>query len=370
MNSLKIKTDDYLVEVSNSHTLEELENRWTHIQRGRDLPYFLTWSWISSWITTYKPNTVMVTATHDNQLVAVGIFTLSLEQRHVFVKSRQLRLHQMGDTLLDQIWMEYNDFLCIPEHQHKATNACLKTLQKHYKDIDEIIISMARNSRAEQILQGLECAEIIVKRPCFAVDLQEIRNKGVPYLNTLHANTRYQIRRSIRHYQSQHGEMSIQIAKDEEQALQFFREAGPLHIKRWDDSGYHNPEFIRFHENLIRENHPRHSAQLMKVLSGHVTIGLIYYHIVNKSVYFYLHGLLYEHDPQLKPGLVAHAMATQYFIDEGMNFYDYMGGYSQYKVQLAKHSEDLATIVIQKPRLRFFLEKLGGKIKHAFVSKH
>ncbi len=359
--------DDYLVEISSTPDLSRLENTWHDLQNIQNLPYFLTWAWISSWIKTYNPEIVLVTASHDESLVAVGIFTLSIEKRHGFVTSRQLRLHQMGDNLLDQIWMEYNDFLSHPEHKDAATNACLKALQQVHTGFDEIVISMARISRAKAIITQIDEASISFTRPCYAVDLEKIRQHKKPYLLTLNSNTRYQIRRAIRHYENLHGPLSIQIANNEEEELQLFREAGPLHIKRWDDSGYHNPEFIRFHENLIRQNHEKQSTRLMKILSGQVTIAIIYYHIVDKNVYFYLHGLLYETDPKLKPGLVAHAMATQYFIDRGMNYYDYMGGYSQYKIQLADPSEELATVIIQKPRAGFYLEDLGRKIKHLFT---
>jgi len=40
-----------------------------------------------------------------------------------------------------------------------------------------------------------------------------------------------------------------------------------------------------------------------------------------------------------------------------------MGGYSQYKTQLAHQAEDLATIRIQKPILKFILENTAQAIK-------
>ena len=363
--------DDYLIEISDhadDADVAGIKAYWQTLSQNQILPYFMTWSWIAPWIETYHPQITLVTVRYNDQVVAIGILTRSVEKRHYFVKARQLRLHQMGDPLQDQIWMEYNDFLALPEHQESATNACLKALQQ-LDGHDEIVISMARQHRAQAIKNNLDYVCIGTPRPCYALNLQTIRELDQPYLLTLKSNTRYQIRRSIRHYEKLHGELSIKIANNAPEALEYFREAGPLHIERWDDSGYHNPEFIRFHETLIESNLSSGSVVLMKILSGNVTIGIIYFHIVGKSVYFYLHGLLYESDAKLKPGLVAHALATQYFIDQGMDYYDYMGGYSQYKIQLAEHSEDLTTVVIQKPSFKFKLEELGSRIKHLFAGK-
>jgi hypothetical protein len=66
--------------------------------------------------------------------------------------------------------------------------------------------------------------------------------------------------------------------------------------------------------------------------------------------------------------LVAHALATQYFIDKGMEKYDYMGGYSQYKEQLADMSEELTTVVIQRPRSKFKLENIMKNMKERINS--
>jgi CelD/BcsL family acetyltransferase involved in cellulose biosynthesis len=102
---------------------------------------------------------------------------------------------------------------------------------------------------------------------------------------------------------------------------------------------------------------------LMRVTAGDTMIAVIYFHLVNNNVYFYLQGINYEADQKLKPGLVAHAIASQYFLEQGMKIYDYMGGYSQYKCQLAMQSETLVTVCIQNPQLQFRIEKIGQRIK-------
>ena len=353
------------VEISHRYSIEDLQRQWLFIEQGQSLPFFLTWAWISCWLDTYNPDLVVITAKHENQIVAIGLFTCSLQTRHGFVKSRQYRLHQMGDPLLDQIWMEYNDFLCIDKYRVDAVNACIQALQQSEDNWDEIILSMMSTSRANDIQEAVDGSRILLTSQCYSKSLDSIEGKDPQYLATLKPNTRYQIRRSIRLYQQLHGDLQFKFAQSVDEALDLFHEAGKYHVLRWDDSGYKNRQFILFHENLIKKSFASKSIDLIKVTSGKSTIGILYFYLVGRDVYFYLQGINYESDQKLKPGLVAHALATQYYLDKGMRKYDYMGGYSQYKCQLSDPVEDLVTLCVQKPSLIFSIENMGRRTKRA-----
>ena len=367
MNSAPDHTHPYQVEIIESVDIEQLQHTWITLQNSIEVPFFLSWHWISCWLHTYNPKVLLVTASFQDRVVAMGLFTRSTQMRRGFINSRQILLHQTGDPLKDQIWMEYNDFMALDEHRINAVNACLKTLEidLHW---DEIVLSMMPATRALEVASTNSDAILDQYRPCYAVNLDNIRRTQKQYLDLLTANTRYQISRSLRLYQQKHGEVRLQIAESTEQALAFFHSAGPYHIERWEDSGYLNPQFVKFHQNLINDSFQHSAVQILKLVSGEKTIAIIYYHIVDKSVYFYLHGLLYDQNKKLKPGLVAHALATQYFIDQGMSSYDFMGGYSQYKEQLADLSENLVTVVIQRPRSRFKLENMARSLKSRIIS--
>lgn len=363
MMSLIKRINDYEIEVCHGYEFEKLQEQWLSVQLEQNLPFFLTWSWISCWIKTYDPEIVVVSAKWNNKIVAIGLFTCSVDHRHGFISSRQYRLHQMGDPLLDQIWMEYNDFIYVNDHRVSAVNACIQTLQQSDNEWDEIVLSMMADSRAREIRNKISNSHILLSSPCYAVDLNAIKQNNKSYLSTLNSNTRYQIRRSMRLYEKLHGDLKFVLAEDTEQALEFFHEAGSYHILRWDDSGYKNHKFIQFHENLIKNSFDKKMVALMKILAGDATVAIIYFHLVNKNVFFYLQGINYEADHKLKPGLVAHTIASQYFLEQGMHNYDYMGGYSQYKCQLATRSEDLVSICIQRPKPKFRIEKMAQQVK-------
>jgi len=362
----KCLIDNFEVEISHGYNIEELRQQWLLIQEGQDVPFFLTWSWISSWLETYTPDLTVISARYKDKVIAIGLFTCSTQVRHGFVKARQYRLHQMGDPLLDQIWMEYNDFICVDEYREAAVNACLKALQESENKFDEIILSMISASRASRIQKAINGSQILLTNPCYSKNLGNIQGEDPQYISTLNSNTRYQIRRSMRLYEQLHGEVEYTFAQGVVEALAMFKEAGEYHTLRWDDSGFKNKQFVRFHENLIKSAIDKKGVALMRVTAGDVTIAILYFHLVGKSVYFYLQGINYESNKKLKPGLVAHTLATQHYLEKGMCKYDYMGGYSQYKCQLSDLDEDLVTLCIQKPSIILGVENLSRKIKCLF----
>lgn len=361
--------DHYKINISTKSDIQQLHNDWLDIESHSNVPFFLSWAWVSTWINTYNPKLYIVKALFKDKVVAIGLFTSSIERRHLVINAKQLRLNQTGSNSEDQIWVEYNDFICLNEHKEKAVNACLEYLLKSHVFYahDEIIISMISQNRAKTLAKSIKHCEILYTRPCYDIDLLSIKNTHPDYIQSLKSNTRYQIRRSIRHYEKTHGEIELVHTKTREDALLFFKEIAPLHIDRWYDSGYKNKDFLDFHQSLIHRYFDKGHVHLIKVNSGNKTIAILYYLIKDKTVSFYLQGLLYETNKMLKPGLVAHSLATQYFIDQGMEVYDFMGGYSQYKTQLASQAEDLCTIRIQKPILKFIIENTAQSIKHILI---
>ena len=310
---------------------------------------------------------ILVRVRFDGDLIGLGLFTESKLRRRGVISSTQLRLHQVGDNLLDQVWVEYNHLICPPEHQLQAMLAVIDTLDRDEAHWDELVISMMPMASAAAIAK--HCRGVILdhRYPCYSAHLSSLRERNIEFLSSLSSNTRYQIRYSQRRYEKKYGHLELEVAQDSGTALAFFHEAGPLHEYRWNDSGYKNQSFVSFHESLIR-NYLGNGVELIRICSGTTTIAICYYHVVGCRAYFYLHGLMFDGDPKLKPGLVAHSMAAQYFMNKGISVYDFMGGYSRYKLQLASLSQTLTTVRIQRPRIRFLIENTARELRHCLSS--
>ncbi len=358
----------YKIEVSSTTSIESIKNHWKILENNNTVPFFLTWNWISTWIKTYSPKLITVSASFNNHIVAIGLFTESKEVRHNIIWSNQLRLHQTGNQAMDQIWIEYNDFICEKEHQLTAVNTCLEVLNSSDFRWDEIVISMMPEKRATKVADALRVHISDNITPGYIANLDNVRRQKLTYLQSLSANTRYQVRKSIKIYEGKFGPLKLIAASNKEEALSHFHDCAGYHIKKWNDSGYKNPYFTQFHQNLIHSSFDNGSVELSRLIAGNETIAILYHHLVGKQVYFYLHGLNYHPQKNLKPGLVAHVFATESYLQKGMNTYDFMGGYSQYKAQLADHEMDFISLVIQRPRSRFKLENMARKIKRHIMS--
>jgi CelD/BcsL family acetyltransferase involved in cellulose biosynthesis len=66
----------------------------------------------------------------------------------------------------------------------------------------------------------------------------------------------------------------------------------------------------------------------------------------------------------LKPGLVSHCCAVQHSVEAGMKTYDLLMGRQRFKQNLATHSGEMVWLVLQKPRMRFRLERAAKHWRH------
>lgn len=358
----------YCIDISENLDLSQLKSTWLNLEaKNNGLSFFHSWEWLETWLHIYKPEVLLVSAKHDGKTVALGLFGKSQETRHYIVKSNQLRLFQTGDQQEDQIWVEFNDFLCHPDHLEEATNACLNALLSHKYRCDEIVISMILESRAESLQNIFNHASISLSTPAYKTNLQQLSaNKG-HYLDSLSRNTRYQINHSNKNYKNLYGTLKLSFAKNITQALQYWKEAGELHAKRWHDSGFRNPKFVSFHEELMIKNFDSGLIDVVKITAGNHLVAIIYNIIYKQNVYFYLQGLQYETDGKLKPGLTAHSMLIEHYLQNDIKSYDFMGGYSQYKKQLSQEAEPLLILKIQKPMLKFQVENIVRSIKQKIL---
>jgi hypothetical protein len=123
------------------------------------------------------------------------------------------------------------------------------------------------------------------RKPTYLVDLSLMKGKG--YLEKLSKNSRYQIRRSIREYESSYGELRLIKVNSKNGALVFLKTAGIAHKKRWPDSGFHNGDFTNFHEKLIRNKFEDGNIDLIKLVAAVEVVGLVYNFIYQKQIFLF-----------------------------------------------------------------------------------
>ena len=97
-------------------------------------------------------------------------------------------------------------------------------------------------------------------------------------------------------------------------------------------------------------------------------MGCLYNFIYQGVVHFYQSGFNYSDFSHFKPGLVCHSLAIPLNADLNHKIYDFLASNVQYKRSLSTHTNHLVWYTIQKPRLRFKLEKLAKVTKRLLKS--
>lgn len=358
----------FTVHISHLGKPTAIREEWMWLEQCARPPLFLRWYWIGCWLEAFSPTARLIRVAHCGETVALGLFCIKPRTRHRIIRSQRLYLHQTGIPHQDQIWIEYNGLLAKEEHRaiclRLATEALLKEKHGH-----EVHLSMLPGSLATPLRQTLPWARESQRTVGYLRHLGHAREQGDDILAALSPNTRYQIRRSIRGYTARYGEPRIEATRDVDDALAAFHEAGIWHRQRWPDSGFDNPAFTAFHETLINRGFDHNNAMLYRVIAGDHPVGVFFYLRSDQCVHFYLQGVAPESDGKLKPGLMSHALLMQHFMEQGYSHYDFMGGDSQYKQQLADETIEFMTIDVHNGALRFRLEDCARRARNVWRAR-
>lgn len=338
-----------------------LRDEWLDLE-GRAAPtVFLSWQWLGHWLQVYAPDASVLRVTEAGRLIGMGLLVETEERRHGVLKSRCLRLHQTGHRLLDQIWIEYNGFLAEKGREEEVARACLQYLCEAMPEWDEFIVGAIDADEADRYARvtGLH-QHTRWEAPCYGVDLNALRRGGSHYLQTLSRNTRYQINRCQRLYE-QRGRIELERPDSVNDALAMFDRIGPRHLERWgagpDQSGFANPDFVRFHRELIRAQWPDGGVDLVSLRVAGEEVASFYNLIYNQVIYFYLGGMAVEEDNRFKPGLLGHSLCIEDYRHHGFHYYDFMGGAERYKENLGTFHRQLVQVSLQRPRFKLKLEQ-------------
>lgn len=366
MNSERLQVVRYPVA-----DLERLEALWRDLEGRASPTVFLSWQWLGHWLAVYEPQAQVLEVTQGDRVVGLGIVVQTEERRHGVLRSNCLRLHQTGHRQQDQIWIEYNGFLAEQGMEASVAAACLQHLCNDMPQWDEFIVGAidAEEARHYAELTGL-FAHLRWEAPCYGVDLDALRRSGQHYLDTLTRNTRYQINRSHRLYEAW-GAVELVRPDSAEEAVAIFDSIGPLHLNRWgagpDQSGYANPDFVRFHRSLIQDQWASGGVDLVSVKAGDDMIASFYNLLYDQKVYFYLGGMKTEPDNRYKPGLLGHSLCIEDYRHHGLHYYDFMGGDERYKTQLGSLHKQLVQVSLQRDRFKLKLEDVMRKARNRLL---
>jgi len=347
------------------HEWRDVSQLWGHLVDRTRASFFLANEWVETWLEVFGEVLDPKILTFFDKGLPVGVCILTRNIfRYRFFPVRRIYLNCAGEPEENGTCIEYNRLLCLPDYELSIADAICSYLS--HTGWDELYLTGMELQNHQSAFTGDAYGLQIAQRPCWYVDLAGLRARGLSYEDVLTSNARSQIRRSIRLYEQTRGDITLERARNQSEALRFFAELSRLHVNTWTRRGKRTAlaslRFQRFHQRLISRAHPLGRIDLLRVAAGQAIIGFLYSFLYMGRVYFYQSGFAYEKDARLKPGLTTHHKAISYYLTnlEAVE-YDFLAGDSQYKRSLAKERRELEWVTIQRHTLRVvLLEFLRG----------
>ena len=347
-----------------------LATRWRALEARAEGSFFTRWAWIGTWLALL-PDAVrprLLQARRGERDVGLALVVDGPgRQRFGLPFCRTAWLHATGRPEFDILTIEHNDFL-IAADDAEGADAVRAAMLAHWagrlRGVTEIVLpglagpGWPAGCEARLASRRLEREDWV--RRSYAVDLKAVRAAGGDFLKLISANSRSQIRRSMKEY-GQLGALTLMPAASTAQALDWLERLAVLHqahcTGRGQPGAFANDFFFRFHRTLVEHHHDSGAVQMLRVAVGEHDLGFLYSFIHRGRVYFYQSGLEYGLiEKHARPGLVAHVLAAQHNAALGHEVYDFMAGESRYKTTLATLDEQMTWTTLRTSALRFELE--------------
>jgi CelD/BcsL family acetyltransferase involved in cellulose biosynthesis len=330
-------------------------DQWVKLSTESGASFFLSGHWVATWLEVFgdqlEPEILLFRV--EQELVGACLLIRSYSWQ-TFLPLKRVYLNCAGENEADDTCIEYNRLLCLPGHERNVASALWQHLQKESWD-EFMLFGIESQDGIEELCQGAYRQQI-TQKPCWYVDLAALRNEGISYEKTLSPRVRTKIRQSIRKYQETAGPLLLERANSPSEALRFLEELARLHEKTWVSRGkrgaFHSARFRQFHQQLIKRGFPEGQIEMVRVVAGSQSIGVLYSFLYQGRIYFYQCGFAYDVDKALSPGSVTHFFAIQHFLARpDVLEYDFLAGDSPYKRSLGKSQRTLEWRVAQRPTL-------------------
>jgi CelD/BcsL family acetyltransferase involved in cellulose biosynthesis len=329
----------YQVRLESLPPMDELGLRWRELERRSQGSFFVSWRWIGPWLALIAPlrHARLLSVSQGERPVALGVFTQ--RRRLLGFGPLHLRLHEVGDKVLDSLTIEYNGLVCEDGHEREALAAVLDHLARNDKRwLTLYLPGMEADNVPFERIRALGMTMRSRKHAAHYIDLAELREGGNDYLTSvLSSKARAAVRRTARKLRAGFGELSVVVAASVEERLAFFRAMVRLHEAHWseeeqDHGAFGNPRILRFHERVIAESGADDGAQLIRLNAGEQTIGYVYNLVWRGTSYFYQAGIDYRRFGGFgSPGLLLLTHAVEHALANGIARFELMAGDSAYK---------------------------------------
>ena len=351
--------------------LDSLERVWRELDRTGSHSFFLTWTWVGTWLKTLPPSVrpMLLKAVQGPKIVGLALLTMKHGTQWGISPRDQAWLNSTGDPALDCITIEHNGFATQGAWDDQWWPALVDWFAASPRLADELVLSGIASESLAETRRNLIRVEH--RDPAYRTPLRGITDEeGIESL--LSRNARHQLRRSMRDYERE-APLRLDVAQDLETGLEFFTRLKALHMRSWDRRGRHHAFyhtfFETFHRALIAAGFADGNVDLLRVSAGQSTLGYLYNFRRNGTVFSYQSGFD-DAAPGLRPGYVCHALAMAHYAAAGMSTYDFLAGSNQLKQSFGTELYELRWIQFQKPSIAFRAEQFARTTLELLKRRH
>jgi len=343
--------------------LGALEQRWRALEvRAGETSFFLRWTWIGSWLAALRqagialPKLFVVQA-QDGADIALALLGEARMRRKLGAVPA-LWLNEVGHSEGDRPFIEYNGLLCregaMPQSVHAFCEAMAGVPEWRALHLS----GMAFGSPLIDV-PSVRRRVLRDASPAYYVDLAEVRAADNDYLSLLSANTRGQIRRSIR---DEPGHLPADVARDTETAEAWLSEMARLNAGHHEDEAWDSEFFRNFARRILSAGMEDGTVEMLHVLSGGGTLGYLLNFVWAGSAMNYQSAFAAPRTAKSKPGLMCHTAAVAHYAGRGLARYSLLAGKDRYKQSLSTGAEMLEWWTLERFDWRLEAEAILRRI--------
>ena len=339
--------------ISDLATFKQIRENWDAIYaKDPQAHFFLSWVWLSGWLPIVHESWFILAAKPDKDSNYIAFFPLKMLVKYESGNFKT-SLSMIGNSMAD-----YTGLICLPEFQTEVVAAFAAYLQQLSWSSFDLKSVLETDTRIPLLLEsffkdGFKLDRLRIQ----SVNREDPDSYIAPYIslpdtwseylqNYVSSNTRQKIRRFLRKVANSESFYITHANADNlkshiEILLDFWGE-------RWGKQMGDNFDVVMNYYRLILHHCFQHDCLYLPVLwQGERPLGAIA-NLVDreqKSMLFVITG----RDRTVKtppPGLVLHAGAIRYAIEQGFKVYDFLMGDEEYKYSFGVKERHIQHIVI------------------------
>ncbi|KYC37664.1 hypothetical protein WA1_40090 [Scytonema hofmannii PCC 7110] len=342
--------------IEDCKTFKKIRENWDFVYAADpQAQFFLSWVWLSGWLSVVNEQWFILAAkpdTHDSSYIAFFPLKIVLEQQDG--GGFYTELYMAGNSIAD-----YTGMICHPGYEEEVIPAFAAYIQQQLEwsnfNVQNILETDTRMSLFLRSFPG----------DSFEFSQHRIQNQGedtdnymAPYVsladdwdeylqNYLSSNTRQKIRRFLRKIENSDEFSITEVNADNLEAhIEILLR---LWESTWREKKGDKCDVIMSVIRAILRHCFEHNCLYFPVLwQGETPLGAIanFLDVQQKSMLFVISGRdkTFNNPP---PGLILHANAIRYAIQNGFKIYDFLRGNEEYKYSFGVKERRIQHIVVK-----------------------